>query len=529
MSYFKHTEWESPTSSKFIEEFAGTIPVVIHVYSEQNAIIDCKLPGIGQLYKDGKLCKELKFDPENPCKQGIKSFSEEWYEMKNPLMKGDQVDLKLAAHRGFWGYDLGRGPAENTEPSIEAAAQYTKIIESDVVMTADSVIVVSHDYNLQRLTDYDFDRTRNDFDNKFIYNLPYDSIKDLHLRKRNFDVTEFKVITLDTLLSYMKKYNTVLTIDVKDKAPRINPNVSNERVCTATCDDVGETAQRNFVDMLSKIMDVIRKNDAWEYTAVKTALSISQIKKLLPIEQHGDLRKMLFFPLIQPSKTSKYAVSFINDWYNNAANSLVSIETNFKSPDSELLKPVQIQGERTFQNMLEYVIYKTDLRPGIYSEEPGGPKGVVDRYAQWKFKDTYDDYRGDPIWLMSIPSFNKTVITADRPDIWKQIEHIYGGEALRSVSADNSSETDLAKIDDPTIIANTKISAKYESGSIIISGLNKNDIGKSVMLYDLQGALIYQNTVAIEPQMTLSKTLQSGVFILKIAGDRQAGLKLIVN
>lgn len=116
------------------------------------------LPGIGMFYENGEVSKSLRFNPSHEFGK-TDPYNHDWsdeiyYDLKNPLIGANVIDLKLASHRGFWGYDLGNGPIENTEPSIVAAKQYTSVIESDVSMTEDGVVVVSHDYNLQRLTDY---------------------------------------------------------------------------------------------------------------------------------------------------------------------------------------------------------------------------------------------------------------------------------------------------------------------------------------------------------------------------------------
>ena len=59
-------------------------------------------------------------------------------------------------------------------------------------------------------------------------------------------------------------------------------------------------------------------------------------------------------------------------------------------------------------------------RVGIFSEEPVGSKGTVNRWGDWKYKDTKADRRGDPLWLMNdIPEMKKGVITTDRPDVWE--------------------------------------------------------------------------------------------------------------
>jgi len=75
-----------------------------------------------------------------------------------------------------------------------------------------------------------------------------------------------------------------------------------------------------------------------------------------------------------------------------------------------------------YANYFEYTYKVPGLRPGIYPEEAMGPEGIVDRWAQWLIKDVSTDVRGDHYYLMSVPYFNISVLTTDRPDVWSQIQ-----------------------------------------------------------------------------------------------------------
>ncbi|PRD47997.1 hypothetical protein C5745_07640 [Sphingobacterium haloxyli] len=361
------------------------------------------------------------FDPVHPCNDGTapKDIEAIWTDLKSlPAgVSSNTVDLKYAAHRGFWGDNLGAGPVENTDPAIQAALPYTKIIESDVTITKDGVVVVSHDYNLQRLTNYHGP----DPDNTFIYDLNYDQIKDLRLRKRNFDVTDFKFIRLEDLIGYMIEHKTVLTIDIKERAQRRNPITG---ACTAACDVNRAKRDQGWVQIFEKILDAAEAQDAWGYLAIKTPLTINRIKSLLPAEKWPLMGKVLYFPVIQPGASVNAAVEVINDWYNNGPDYLMGFETNFKTSSDPVMHSFSIAG-KSYDNILHYVVSRVRLRPGMYPEEPMGPKGIVDRYAQWLFKDMRRDYRGDHIWLMSLPYFPVSILTTDRPDIWKDVKGLY--------------------------------------------------------------------------------------------------------
>jgi glycerophosphoryl diester phosphodiesterase len=521
-NWYVRNDWSVKNKGKvFLDIMGSTIPVEINIMlSGKPAIQNLKMPGIGYVFINFELNKGLRFDPESPLHNKVKGTTlDEWYGLKNPP---DTSDLKLAAHRGFWGDNLGAGPIENTEPSIQAALPYTNIIEADVMITKDKQVVVSHDYNLQRLTEF----TDPDQDNIFIYDLNYNQIKDLHLRKRNFEIdNNFKVVQLTDLINYIRDNNTVLTIDIKEITKRLNP-INNQ--CTAACDLTRDMQAEAWIELVSKILEVVKEMNAWQYVAIKTPYTLNRIKKSIPQEQYRDLSKVLFFPVYYSNREAKLIVSDINDWYNNAPNYLMAIETHFKKPGDVMLN--QYEG---YENIMHYVIAETGLRPGLYSEEPGGAKGIVERYAQWRFKDLTQDFRGDPYWLMDIiPYFSTAVVTTDRPDIWKVIKAIYEpantySSASFVTTSNDTQENNITEIVDVPEIKN--INALYVNGEIVISGLDKKDINTHIFLFNLQGQLILQNKVIVVPQMRIPKALSPGVYILKLQGNRERSIKLEVK
>lgn len=54
-----------------------------------------------------------------------------------------------------------------------------------------------------------------------------------------------------------------------------------------------------------------------------------------------------------------------------------------------------------------------------------GPKGIVNRWADWMIKDLRVDWRGDYYFFMSIPYGKIMVLTTDRPDMWIKIDQMY--------------------------------------------------------------------------------------------------------
>ena len=78
-----------------------------------------------------------------------------------------------------------------------------------------------------------------------------------------------------------------------------------------------------------------------------------------------------------------------------------------------------------YENLLHYVYSRTGLRPGSYPEEPMGPKGIVNRWADWMIKDLSKDWRGDYYFFMGVPYGKIMVLTTDRPDLWNKIDLLY--------------------------------------------------------------------------------------------------------
>ena len=124
------------------------------VITETNAQMSvCKIPGIGLIDRTGG---NLLFHPKHFChdlKNANNWATIAWLKMKQPDMsKGS--DLIIAAHRGVWGDKLGDGNPENSTAALAATKEYTPILESDIMITGHNELVVIHDYNLHRLTDY---------------------------------------------------------------------------------------------------------------------------------------------------------------------------------------------------------------------------------------------------------------------------------------------------------------------------------------------------------------------------------------
>lgn len=116
----------------------------------------------------------------------------------------DRIPL-VSAHRGgpYPGY-----PENAIETFEHIASQIPIIIECDIAMTQDSVLVMMHDYTLDRTTD----------GTGRVSEVDFDYIKTLNLVDMEGTATEFKVPTLREVLHWAKD-KAILTLDVKRGVP----------------------------------------------------------------------------------------------------------------------------------------------------------------------------------------------------------------------------------------------------------------------------------------------------------------------
>ncbi|MCC9017606.1 glycerophosphodiester phosphodiesterase family protein [Flavobacterium lipolyticum] len=404
-----------------IYNFLSTnIKVNIFVFTTNATFSRIKVPGIGVI---GSAGGNLQFDSNHFCYNLDNSgdpICTIWSKIKSPNLEHGS-NLVFAAHRGYWGYDLGNGPPENTPEAIKAALKYTKVIESDITRTKDNLIVVSHDYYLPRLTNYSGP------DTDYIYDKTLNELKTLKLRKRNGTVSDNNFITFSDLLDEMIANKTILTIDIKSAKSR---NQMYTKECIARCDydpllnptNADRMQKEDYMLILRKCIEVANTKNALKYVAFKVTYTYEDIVNGMPADFDKNLlSKILYFPVLQPGGDIQSKAQFIDTWYSTAGNKIMAFETNFKSESESTINSFS-RGGKLYGNLFEYTYKITGLRPGIYSEEAMGPKGNVDRWAQWNIKDMRIDVRGDHYFLNSIPYFNISVLTTDRPDIWSQVQ-----------------------------------------------------------------------------------------------------------
>lgn len=397
---------------------SSKLDVRISFHTTNAQIEAVKIPGIGELDANGG---NRYFHPNHFCYNISNSQTlpyKAWMGMKQPkVSKG--ADFVIAAHRGFWGDNLGNSNPENSIGAFEAAKQFTDVLETDVTYTGDRKLVMSHDYSLHRLSNYEGDK------NDFLFDMDSSILDNLFLRKRNMTVSDSKYLLFEDVVDAIVRLGLVLKVDIKD----IRAKYKNG-VCIANCEydpkTHGEVAAKKVKDswmgIFAKCISIAAKKNALQYIAFKSPYTFNELKEYV---SEDTLNRVLFMPVIQPGR--KDFLEFTDAWIEQGGNKVIAYETNFKNPSDMYLKPID-RGGVHYVNLLEYVYKRTGLRPGCYPEEAMGPKGVVSRWADWQMKDLRKDFRGDHLWLMSVPYGNIMVLTTDRPDIWNSITQIYNSK-----------------------------------------------------------------------------------------------------
>ena len=218
------------------------------------------------------------------------------------------------------------------------------------------------------------------------------------------------------------KYQLVLTVDIKEIIAR-----RKNGVCIDNCEydpkTHGEEAKKkikdSWMEIMKKCIEIAASKNALQYLAFKLP---HEYTDLLNYVSNDTLSQVLFMPVIQP--TRKDYLDFIDSWIANGGSRVLAYQTNFRIAGDKYLSAFTRNGVE-YTNLLHYVYAKTGLRPGNYPEEPMGPKGIVNRWADWMIKDLRVDWRGDYYFFMSIPYGKIMVLTTDRPDMWIKIDQMY--------------------------------------------------------------------------------------------------------
>lgn len=387
-------------------------PIDVTVTIEQNGsshFTTALIPRIGELganplFDKGHYCYDASKIDDCPCST--------WTKVKFPDMDKN-IDIMIAGHRGVWGSDLGKAAPENSRGAIDAAKGVVSAIEFDVTIMKDDILVGSHDYNLKRLSDF------TGSDQIYLFDINYPTIANLKLRKRNLTVSDYHYLKFDEVVDLLLKNELVIFMDCKD----IRAHMKGGK-CVANCDydpATNPNADKMIKDSWRKIFrlsyNIAKQKDALAYISYETSMKYDEVKIGFTEEE---ISKVLFMPMVQ--RPLDKALDFVDDWINKAGKKIIAFETNFRIMEQSdpFLAPFSRDG-KNYENILHYVYAKTGLRPGVYSEEPCGPRGVVNRWADWKIKNMNTDRRGNLLDIINVPYGNILLITSDRIDVWNQI------------------------------------------------------------------------------------------------------------
>lgn len=383
--------------------------------TETNAAMQvCKIPGLGLVDESGG---NYLFHPNHYChdlRHSADFATKAWVRFKSPDIN-KPIDLVLAAHRGVWGFDNGSGYPENSSDAIRETKKYTDVLESDVMLTGDRKLIVSHDYDMHRLSNYEGD--------KYIFELTEDVLSTLKLRKKNMEVSDYHYLMFSDMMDLIKEVGLIFTVDIKDLRARYDRNGN----CIANCDydptTHGEEAKKkifaSWVEIFRGCIKIAMEKKCIQYVAFKLPYSYDEVKKYV---SEDTLSQVLYMPVIYPDRQDH--LDFVDDWYAKAGKQLAAWQTNYRYLGDRFLVPFERAGKH-YENLLHYVYEKTGVRPGQYPEESMDPKGVVNRWGDWSIKNLTRDIRGDHYLQMTIPYAKIMVMTTDRTDVWHKVAEIY--------------------------------------------------------------------------------------------------------
>tara|TARA_B110000240_G_C13502724_1_gene454589 strand:- start:1532 stop:3319 length:1788 start_codon:yes stop_codon:yes gene_type:complete len=432
--------------TKWVYYRSNTAPVLLTVtltggvtLSEIESI---KIPGLG-IITQADFTHKTKFDSMHACYSDPTDKICATYADIRSIPELDVTDFKIQAHRGIWGkYNENQ---ENTLSAMEkATAQGYPLLETDIMPYGVTNYSYPNQANFAKPTGlaafHDFVLERYTNGTGFIMDRGYSYLKNLRLKKpRSTDLGDERILfyaqngyekelpaTQSGLLGFAAHRHKVgLLIDMKNLE-----NKGSGADCTEFC-EFEDQAYKNislFHNMALAITKAKLGNNL-KYLTFKTYLTYNELKTglLAAGVVESDFRKVLWAPIIADAKGTKNAeivMTFLKDWfmYNK---SVLYYETNFFNEGDYLLNNDFCIGDNCY-NVMEYIYRMSGRRAGIFSEEPVGSKGVVNRWGTWnlkKDKSKGEDRRGDHLWLLSKPFFKHAVITTDRPDIWNQLKN----------------------------------------------------------------------------------------------------------
>jgi glycerophosphoryl diester phosphodiesterase len=337
---------------------------------------------------------------------------------QNPAASGFKENIFVACHRGKWGQPLSGGEPENTMEAVQVAESATgynsKLIEMDLMPTADGKFVFLHDYVMKRLTTYT--------GNLFSFDMNYSNMLKYNVRLRDGSVSSRKVTLYDNMATHMRDNNHMLMLDIKEGQAKMVGGV-----CQANCNFQTEEARDiNWTKSALKAINIANNLGACRNIIIKTYKTADATLDLL-----GNKSKYVFWMPMIVSNQAQWRTNgqpdiqkicdFVDAWQTKLGDFILCFETDFFTPSDVMLQQFTRNGT-TYLNLPHYIYATTGRRSGIFSEDPASNKGSVNRWGDWKMKNTPTDWRGDPLWLVNIPYGKIFMITSDRPDVWNLVK-----------------------------------------------------------------------------------------------------------
>jgi glycerophosphoryl diester phosphodiesterase len=410
------------------------------------------LPGIGIIdpkefaykteYPEGHACSKT-----NRARSGKKTLCSNLDAIRY-IPDPNKKDFIIQAHRGIWG--KSGGIQENTKEAMDQAIDFgIKLLESDIMpigvsnidypyepeFAEPSNLACFHDFVLERLTDQS---------SGFIYDLDVDGVKQINLKKpRSEKVGTQKVLLFTELVDIAVNKDVIVCVDMKNLEPK-----GKGLNCEYLCDfQKLERKKKSLYANLKWAINNIRSSSDLAHLAIKTYAGYEELKENLTTGSNAisdeQFNQVLWAPMIAPNNQWEIEqdgntiydpnkiTEFIDGWIQHNESVLYYEINFFNTTDSKSAVFLQdsysfinSQGDQQKGNLVQYITNYTGRRPGIFSEEPVGGKGTVNRWGKWKIKNTEGDRRGDHLWLLNQKGFNNAVITTDRPDIWQQLNDI---------------------------------------------------------------------------------------------------------
>ncbi len=228
----------------------------------------------------------------------------------------------LIGHRGVSGKF-----AENTRPAfLEALKLNLKMLEFDVQITADGVLVLSHDYNMYRQTGADM----------MVKDSTYEELLKLNMANYKPELPEEKILTLDEVFDIIPN-DVMLNVEIKNM-----PYYKN--------------------DVVEQVLASIKKYDRYDSVLV-SSFDHELLSKLYKLEPRIKLGVLTYANLYN-----------IIGYINNLDFKVYSVNINYEMANAKLVNELLDSGYKvyvwTVNTMYHYGLMKEMGVSGIFTDVP---------------------------------------------------------------------------------------------------------------------------------------------------------------